>query len=278
MKNKFHIILILSFLSINVSASEEMEKKMDFLFGEHVIYKDFFFELKDLARTTQKEEISSLVSYPVNIYGGEDTFVIKNNKDFLKYYDAIFDQGMLETIEKESFEELFANWRGVKMGGGQITYSGICLDDDCKKVNVKIISFYNPRFFDSKIVKNAIEGALKKEKSKLHESLQTFAAPVFQWETETFIIRVDRLGSDNYRYAAWSIKSDQSKKPNIILKNGKQIFEGSGGNHYYEFKKGAYTYRCHVTVIGTAESPPGSIEVLKNDESILSQPVIKVLN
>jgi hypothetical protein len=61
------------------------------------------------------------------------------------------------------------------------------------------------------------------------------------------------------------------------LNNGEVVFEGTGGNHYYDFKKGVYLYRCDVTVLGADDSPPGDLIVYKNDKEILSQSVIEVI-
>lgn len=115
------------------------------------------------------------------------------------------------------------------------------------------------------------------EKSKLNQSLLTLNEPVLLWHTKSYIIRVDYISENNYKYTAWNISSNQSKKPNLILKKGQRFRDGSGGNHYYEFKNGAYTYVCRVNIIGSEDTPPGTIEVFKKGKSILYQPVVKVL-
>jgi hypothetical protein len=278
MRNRVYLILIIILLPFYSFASESTEDKMDQAFGDHTKYKEFFFELKDAVLNNKKEKVAELVYFPVNISGYEDSkFLIKNKKEFLLYYDSIFEKGMLATIEKQSFDKLFVNWRGVMIGSGEILYEGICEDKNCKNYTVKILNFFNPDFFNSELVRNTIEELLKAERSKLHESLQTFVEPIFQWKTEKFIIRVDSTKENGYRYAAWSSESNQKNKPDIILYKGEIVFDGSGGNHYYEFKNGAYTYRCSVIELGEDNSPPGSIEVFKKDKSILYQPVIEVL-
>lgn len=277
MKCKGYLILLIILIPLLSFASGGVEKKMEQQLGDHDKYKDFFFKLKAAVLEHQKEKVADLIGFPVTVSDGERKFVINNKKEFLFYYDLIFDKALLKTIEQQRFDELFVNWRGVMIGSGEIWYAGICEDANCKKVVVKINSFHNPSFFSSKIALKAAEELFKKEKMKLHASLQTYDEPILQWQTEKYLIRVDRIGEYNYRYAAWYVDSDQRKKPNIILNNGEIIFDGSGGNHYYEFTNGAYKYRCYVTVLGTEESPPGYIEVFKNEKRILHQEVIKVL-
>jgi len=61
------------------------------------------------------------------------------------------------------------------------------------------------------------------------------------------------------------------------LQKGEIVYDGSGGNHHYVFMSGNYQCRCHVTVIGADDSPPGTLEVSKGDKILLSEPVLQVL-
>ena len=62
-----------------------------------------------------------------------------------------------------------------------------------------------------------------------------------------------------------------SKKPDLIITNGKWISDGSGGNSHYEFKKDAYLYECYIIVIGTDDSPPAYLSISQNGKEILNQ-------
>lgn len=48
-------------------------------------------------------------------------------------------------------------------------------------------------------------------------------------------------------------------------------FQGSGGNHTITFKNNGYTYVVSINVIGTADDPDATLEVLKDDKTILSE-------
>jgi len=60
----------------------------------------------------------------------------------------------------------------------------------------------------------------------------------------------------------------------MVLLNGDIKFSGSGGNHSYTFKNGRYSYVLQVTIIGCDTSPPGWLEVYKDDERLLNEPVV----
>src|SRR5690606_40506133 len=69
--------------------------------------------------------------------------------------------------------------------------------------------------------------------------VQTCALPI----SKNYLIRIDELTNDNYRYASWKIGEKESSKPDIIIDNGKLKFEGSGGNHVIIFTNDEYTYK-----------------------------------
>jgi hypothetical protein len=94
-----------------------------------------------------------------------------------------------------------------------------------------------------------------KDKASLHESLKDFDEPTAIMETEKFSVRIDEV-AEKYRYASWEIDQKQSEKPDLIVNDGEVTMDGSGGNHYYLFKNGDYTYQCDVIVIGESSSPP----------------------
>lgn len=276
------IILFIPTVAFEATAmndtDQSTEQRLDNLFGEHQVYKAFFFQLKNAVLKNQRKQVSELIAYPITIYGNEQRFVIKSKAEFLMLYDAIFSPNMLAVIEKQAFKDLFAKSQGIMMGQGEVWFHGACADNACEKVSVAVKSLYNPSFFTSVQGKKVVSDFMNKEKSRLHPSLLTFIEPVLLWHTKNYIIRIDRLSANNYRYATWNIGSSQSKKPNIIITKGKLFHDGSGGNHHYEFKNGAYTYVCRVHLIGAEDTPPGSIVVFDKDKKVLYQPVLKVLS
>ena len=112
---------------------------------------------------------------------------------------------------------------------------------------------------------------------ELHSSLYGIHIPVLQWVTENFIVRIDDMGRARYRYASGNSDEDQSDEPSLVLTNGVLFWDGSGGNHHYEFHNDIYTYECHVVYLGSDESPPGYLCVYRDDEQILNERVVEVI-
>ena len=118
---------------------------------------------------------------------------------------------------------------------------------------------------------------IEMDKQQLHSSLRDFTEPVLEWETAKFRIRIDKISDDKFRYAVWPVNNKTTEQPDLVLRNGSLTFEGSGGNHHYDFKSGPFNYRCNVNVISAVEEPHGDLEVSKLDKVVLRQPVVKVV-
>jgi hypothetical protein len=114
------------------------------------------------------------------------------------------------------------------------------------------------------------------KETRLHSSLDEPFVPILEWLTENYIIRVDDLGHSRFRYAAWDADASESAEPNLVLRNGYWVSDGTGGNGYYEFSNNGYYYQCQVNYIGTCD-PPGYLIVLHEDREILREPVLDVL-
>jgi hypothetical protein len=57
--------------------------------------------------------------------------------------------------------------------------------------------------YQSEAERNIKTKLINAQKSALHPSLKNYVAPVLEWETSKFRIRIDDLGNQKFRYAAW---------------------------------------------------------------------------
>jgi len=88
------------------------------------------------------------------------------------------------------------------------------------------------------------EKLIAKNKAKLHKSINEYLRAVFVWETERFMVRVDNMGEEGYRYVSWRKPKKQNQEPDLIIMNGSKKLDGTGGNHFYSFRNGDYEYIC----------------------------------
>jgi hypothetical protein len=189
---------------------------------------------------------------------------VRNENELLQRFGQIFDQDLRAEIVHSSIAKDWGavGWRGIMLDSGSLW-----LDYDGKVIAVN---------HQSEVEKNLKNELIEKDKKGLHPLLREFEQPVLICESDKFLIRIDCLKDYEYRYATWPKGSQQSSKPDLVLKNGKIVSDGSGGNHYFDFKNGDYLYRVYVEVMGSYEDPPASLEIYKSGKLISTQIVTKI--
>jgi len=251
-RNMKHICKIITLILLFGSGS---------VFGQQTKYDDVISKFITYVKEKDSKSISKIISFPFS--RNYPVPGIKNAKEFIDRYNEVFDDRLQKLIVESDIHKDWSEmgWRGIMLFNGIVW-----LDTNGRLIGVNYESKYE---HDYRI------RIINKEKDLLYESIKDFEEPIFVWETKKFRIRVDKLEDNTYRYASWNIRKGQNEKPDLILKNGEVVFNGSGGNHEYLFKSGAFEYKCHVIVLGTTDSPPGYLIVTKNGQEILKEKVIK---
>lgn len=135
------ILCFFTFILPAVAQSDkEINNQLDELFGQHEVYHSFFTDLKKAVSASDKNAVAAMVHYPITVSVGGKDVKIKSGKDFVSHYDHVFSDKIVAAIGKETYAALFANDQGVMIGDGEVWINGICLDHDCKKQAVKIVT------------------------------------------------------------------------------------------------------------------------------------------
>jgi hypothetical protein len=226
--------------------------------------KNYISSIISTFKSQNKNEISTLISYPLNRKSPIPS--IKSKTELINRFDEVFDKKLVDLIVNSDKNKDWRQmgWRGVMFSNGKLW-----LDS-----NGKIIAIN----YQTVTEKTLGQSLIDKQKQTLHSSISDYKKTILEWKTAKFHIRVDDLGDYNYRYASWSIDKKTNEKPDLVLFNGKMTFEGSGGNHHYSFINGKYIYRCYVSHIGNSKSAPGTLDVFIGKEHLLSDDVLEVLS
>lgn len=238
MKNSFLIIILLSNLVFaqNRKLDDNEVKKL-----QNVIR---LFKNKDV------KGISEIVSYPFNRrYPIPD---VKNKQEFVKRFNNIFDQSVINLISKSKVDDWSElGWRGIIW----VSPEG------------KILALNDETDFEKKQYLKLVA----EQKNKIHPSLKSFNTPIYKFKTKNYIIRIDELENETYRYASWKKSQPESSKPELILQKGILDLGGSGGNHSYTFKNGAYSYVIERNIIGAEDSSEIDFFIERNNKKILAE-------
>ena len=206
-------------------------------------------------KTNNKTKIADLIYYPLRReYPLKD---VKDKNDFIQRFDDIFDKYFLGRLAKSKISDWSeVGWRGIMFDNGTLW-----IDDDGKIVTV---NYQSPK------EKQLLIKAIQSDKNQLPKSLQDFERSVYLIFTKKYKIRIDETKEGIYRYAAWKIKN-LKREPDIIIENGVLEFQGSGGNHTITFNNNGYTYTVSINELGTVDTPDATVEVSKQDKTLLTE-------
>ena len=202
-----------------------------------------------------KSAIADFINFPLR--RGYPIAWISDKEEMLYRFNQVFDAALLKEIKESSIATDYSavGWRGIAFKNGMIWFS-----DEGKLFSIN---------YQSEAEKNIKAALIRREKSLLHVSLRDFREPCMIAETAKCRIRIDDLGDQKYRYASWPISKKQLDKPDLIIPDGKIIFEGTGGNHYYEFKDGDYQYVIRINLIGPDDMPPDTLKIYYREHELL---------
>ncbi|MFT3901764.1 MAG: hypothetical protein QM727_01200 [Niabella sp.] len=210
-----------------------------------------------LFKQNNVDKISSIIKFPLRREYPIPN--IKDKKEFKQRFHEVFDKTLIDKIANSKIEQWSeVGWRGIMLDDGIVWIQN--LDGKITAVN-----------YQSDFEKRLIKELIAEEKASLHTSLKNFKQPTYRLKTKSFLIRIDEISNGKYRFASWKRDGKESSKPDIILNNGKLVFEGSGGNHVIIFPNGNYTYKVYRNLIGEYKSPDITLIVEKDGQSILEQ-------
>ena len=180
-----------------------------------------FDNFKDRLRKRDVDYLKKHVLYPLVI---DHYFVIKNEADFARYFDMLFDMGVTSTVLKSNVK-----WYDFYRDVAYI-YDGN--DNQVLALNYKgsICTIY----LRSNAVKSEIRENLGKDKQSLHPSCRKFDYNVIELNTDSAYVRVDSY-KDKPVLSVWHNNKRPDKRPDIRIESGYKFIEGSCGNMSWVF-------------------------------------------
>lgn len=240
--------------------NEKTQKKDNLAADNQKLHKDEIARIKtviDLFQHQNIEEISNIISFPL-----ERQYPIPKIKDkaaFMQRFREVFDENLIGKIANSNIEQWsVVGWRGIMFDNGVLWITN----------SDGLITAIN---YQTAIEKNLRNDLIAQEKEKLHLSIKTFEKPTYKIKTKNYLIRIDVLTTNKYRYASWKTGKKESSKPDIIVDNGVLEFDGSGGNHVITFVNGKYTYKVYRNIIGEENSSDFTVEIEQQGKAILKE-------
>ena len=183
---------------------------------------------------------------------------IEDAKDCMARFTELLPAPFLAQVAASSD----GDWQQVGFRGVMFDSGRVWLDDQQRMRALN-------RSSEAEIARR--DGIVERDRIALVASLQEYDEPVLRWQTKTYRLRIDRMGDGQLRFTSWRRGSPLDAMPDLELLSGVHEFDGSGGNHHYEWKDGERSYRCVITLLGSYESEPFELEVRRGKEVLQSE-------
>lgn len=80
----------------------------------------FLPRLQKAVQADERKTVAALVRYPLRAWNGKRTVSIRDRRELLAQYPAIFTADLRKVIAAARVETAFANWQGVMWESGRI--------------------------------------------------------------------------------------------------------------------------------------------------------------
>ena len=118
----------------------EVNQAIDDVLGDHVRYEAVIRQLQRAVAANDTAAVAALVNYPfVTVRDGE-SLRVADAEAFVREYDRIMTPPIAEAIKRQKYSQLMVNYKGVMFGNGEAWVNGICKDDACKDVDVRVVA------------------------------------------------------------------------------------------------------------------------------------------
>lgn len=92
-------------------------------FDDDKVVETFASRFKKAVVDNDKQGVASMIHYPIEAMFKNRNIIIKNEQEFISFYNDIFDKRLHSAISNASTHNMFANYQGVMFGDGEAWFS-----------------------------------------------------------------------------------------------------------------------------------------------------------
>ncbi|HEV7269474.1 hypothetical protein [Pseudoxanthomonas sp.] len=117
-----------------------VNQAIDEVLGDHARYETVIRQLQQAVTASDAAAVAALVDYPFATVRDGQPMKIADAEAFVRDYDRIMTPAIAEAIKRQKYSQLMVNYKGVMFGNGEAWVNGICKDDACKDVDVRVVA------------------------------------------------------------------------------------------------------------------------------------------
>lgn len=117
-----------------------VNQAIDEVLGDHVRYETVIRQLQQSVAARDAAAVAALVDYPFATVRDGEPLKVADAEAFVREYDRIVTPAIADAITKQKYSQLMVNYKGVMFGNGEAWVNGICRDNACKEVDVRVVA------------------------------------------------------------------------------------------------------------------------------------------
>jgi hypothetical protein len=224
--------------------------------------KKYFRRLVKLINDDNLLELANLVQYP--LHRANPIPNISSTQEFIAYAPLLFDAAFKIKLSSYKDSDIFEHHFLYGLVGGKFN-GDIWINDDGKIVAINTHS----------AKEEALQQRLTKEiQNRIYQTVKEWKRNLIVCETDKFLIRVDIMEDDEFRYVSWSKPKKINDKPDLIVFKGVQDFQGTMGGVSYTFKNDGYYYQIDQRDMAESDDDVGLfLKLYKTKEDLENEKV-----
>ncbi|RDZ27222.1 hypothetical protein DX914_13305 [Lysobacter silvisoli] len=121
-------------------AASQVNQSIEQVLGDPAQYEPAIRAFQSAVAAHDAAAVARMVEYPfAATLDGKQT-QIKDAAAFAAAYDRIVTPEIAQVIAKQNYAELAVSGKGVMFGNGEAWINGICRDNACKQVDVRVVA------------------------------------------------------------------------------------------------------------------------------------------
>ena len=121
-------------------AQGDARARIERVLGDAAAYEKVFTDLQQGVARGDQAAVAALMRYPLRVDVAGKARQVRDAATFEREYDSIVTRGVARTIAAQSFDTVFVNQQGVRIGNGQVWINGTCVDAACARSDVRVVS------------------------------------------------------------------------------------------------------------------------------------------
>ncbi|WP_157510349.1 hypothetical protein [Lysobacter sp. Root559] len=120
--------------------SAQVNQSIEEVLGDPAIYEPAIRAFQKAVAAHDAAAVARMVDYPFSATVDGKPTQIKDAAAFVAAYDKIVTPAIAKVVSEQKYAELAVSGKGVMFGNGEAWINGICKDNECKAVDVRVVA------------------------------------------------------------------------------------------------------------------------------------------